>query len=93
MLYVGGAFTDAGGDPSGDYLAQWSGGAWKKAASTPLTGAVNAIAFRNGKLYVGGVFTNAGRQPQRRLPRSLGRQDVGNGCCNRRGARRERLRA
>ncbi len=63
VLYAGGAFTDAGGDPKGDYLAQWSNGRWTRATDSPLVGAVQAVAYRNGKLYVGGVFTNAGGNP------------------------------
>jgi hypothetical protein len=63
VLYAGGAFTDAGGDPTADFLAQWSGGDWSGIATTPLPGAVNAVAYRNGRLYAGGVFTNAGGNP------------------------------
>src|SRR4051812_5135975 len=37
VLYVGGAFTDAGGDPNADYIASWSGGAWKALGASPLT--------------------------------------------------------
>src|SRR5689334_18333503 len=63
VLYVGGAFTDAGGDPNADYIASWSGGAWKSLGATPLTGGVTSIAYRNGKVYAGGVFVNAGGNP------------------------------
>ncbi len=63
VLYAGGPFTDAGGDPGADHLAQWSGGAWKKVGSAPLSGAVTAIAYRSGKVYIGGQFTNAGGNP------------------------------
>ena len=63
VLYAGGPFTDAGGDPGADHLAQWSGGAWKKVGSAPLSGAVMAIAYRSGKVYLGGQFTNAGGNP------------------------------
>jgi len=60
VLYAGGAFTDAGGDPGADYVAQWSNGRRTRAAGAPLTGSVDALAYRSGKLYVGGTFTNAG---------------------------------
>jgi hypothetical protein len=60
LLYVGGAFTDAGGDASADYIASWNGTKWAALGSSTLNGAVNAIATFGGKVYVGGVFTNAG---------------------------------
>src|SRR3954470_3617936 len=63
VLYVGGAFTDAGGDPNADYIAAWTGAAWKALGASPLNGGVDAIAYRNGKVYAGGVFTNAGGNP------------------------------
>jgi hypothetical protein len=63
VLYVGGAFTDAGGDPNADFIASWSGGAWKALGASPLTGGVNSIAYRDGKVYAGGVFLNAGGNP------------------------------
>jgi hypothetical protein len=63
VLYVGGAFTDAGGDRNADYIARWSGGSWRALGASPLTGAVHAIASRGGRVYVGGVFANAGGNP------------------------------
>jgi hypothetical protein len=63
VLYVGGAFTDAGGDPNADFIATWSGGAWKALGASPLTGGVTSIAYRDGKVYAGGVFVNAGGNP------------------------------
>ena len=66
VLYVGGTFTDAGGDPAADYIATWSGTTWK-ALGPALTGPVEAIAYRSGKVYVGGTFTNAGGQRRRRF--------------------------
>lgn len=62
-LYVGGAFTDAGGDTAADYLAQWDGSAWSKVATTAFTARggvylnyVTSIAKVGKYLYVGGVF-------------------------------------
>jgi hypothetical protein len=60
LLYAGGAFTDAGGDPNADYIANWNGTKWASLGASTLNGAVNAIAYFGGKVYVGGVFTNAG---------------------------------
>ena len=63
-LYVGGAFTSAGGHTNARYIARWNGDAWSALGSTPLTTAnfvdVRAIAYHAGKVYVGGTFTNAG---------------------------------
>ena len=63
VLYAGGAFTDAGGDPNADYIASWNGTKWASLGSPTLNGAVNAIAYFGGKVYVGGMFTNAGGNP------------------------------
>lgn len=60
-LYVGGAFTNAGGVASADYIAKWDGAKWSGFA--PLNGAVRAIAVTGGRLFVGGQFTNAGGNP------------------------------
>ena len=61
-IYVGGDFTDAGGNPNADYIARWDGSAWH-----PLGGGVNeavrAIAVSGGNVYVGGFFTDAGGNP------------------------------
>ena len=63
VLYVGGAFTDAGGNANADRIAGWNGGSWS-ALSSPTSqisnGAVLAIAYANGKVYAGGTFLNAG---------------------------------
>jgi len=63
VLFVGGDFTDAGGDPDADYVAKWDGRAWKALGAPKLTGSVWAIAYRAGKVYVGGTFQNAGGNP------------------------------
>ena len=60
-LYVGGAFTNAGGVASADSIAKWSGTAWSGLA--PLNGGVHAIAVTGGKVYAGGTFTDAGGDP------------------------------
>ena len=67
VLYVGGAFTNAGGNANADYIATWNGSAWGALGSpvltTATTSSVSAIAYHAGKVYVGGTFTNAGGNP------------------------------
>src|SRR5690606_24021927 len=61
-IYVGGWFTDAGGDTGADYLARWNpiSEAWEKVVAG-IGGIVNAMAFdASGDLYIGGDFTNLG---------------------------------
>jgi RHS repeat-associated protein len=65
-LYLGGAFTHAGGHEVNG-VAKWTGSAWKAAGGGVLGGlttAVNALAvFDDGTgsaLYAGGEFTSAG---------------------------------
>jgi hypothetical protein len=60
VMYVGGNFTDAGGDPNADYIAQWNGKAWKSLGTPKLNSQVTSIAYKNGKVYAGGTFTAAG---------------------------------
>jgi hypothetical protein len=61
-LYVGGAFTDAGGLTDADRIARWSGSSWS-AVSSPASqisdGRVSAIAVDGNKVYAGGTFTQA----------------------------------
>jgi hypothetical protein len=62
-LYVGGDFTDAGGNPNADKIATWNGSGWS-AVSSPASqisnGSVLDIAVSGGKVYAGGLFQNAG---------------------------------
>jgi hypothetical protein len=63
-LFVGGAFTDAGGIPEADFVAFWTGDAWQAldsngAGDGALNDGVYALAFSRGDLYVGGIFINA----------------------------------
>lgn len=65
VLYVGGPFTDAGGNADADRIASWNGSSWSalgsSSASTQISnGAVFAIAYATGKVYAGGTFQNAG---------------------------------
>jgi hypothetical protein len=65
-VYVGGLFTDAGADPTADYVARWNGISWTGLGSNGAgngalaNGNVLAIAVYGADVYVGGGFTNAG---------------------------------
>ncbi len=64
VLYAGGGFTNAGGDPNADRIAKWDGFAWTALGATPLgSGSVLAIAHYGGKIYAGGNFQDAGGNP------------------------------
>ncbi len=64
VLYVGGGFTNAGGDPNADLIAKWDGTQWSALGTAPLgSGSVLAIAHYGGKIYAGGNFQDAGGNP------------------------------
>ncbi|WP_348344684.1 T9SS type A sorting domain-containing protein, partial [Ignavibacterium sp.] len=58
-VYVGGAFTDAGGNSNADYIARWDGNNWN-ALGVGLNDYVYAIAIQGNNVYVGGWFLSAG---------------------------------
>ncbi len=58
-VYVGGSFTDAGGNSDADYIATWNGISWGSLGHG-LNGAVYAIAISGSDVYAGGQFTDAG---------------------------------
>ncbi len=60
-VYVGGSFTEAGGQPAGG-IARWNGSSWSNLGSG-VNNAVYALAAAGSDLYVGGVFSEAGGQP------------------------------
>lgn len=56
-VYVGGWFTDAGGNPEADYIAKWDGAQWTSLSSNgsgdgALTSAVTDMLFVGTDLYV-----------------------------------------
>ncbi|HEX7187946.1 MAG TPA: hypothetical protein VF423_06955, partial [Actinomycetes bacterium] len=60
-LYVGGAFTDAGGIGDADRIARWNGSSWSAVGPAAIpAGSVDAIATYGSKVFVGGTFQNAG---------------------------------
>jgi hypothetical protein len=65
ILYAGGTFTTAGGNPANN-IAQWNNTNWS-ALSTGVNGTVYAIAKYNGKIYAGGKFDSAGGLPARNI--------------------------
>ena len=62
-VYVGGGFTNAGGDPNADYVAKWDGTAWSALGPTPLSAKVRVLTPSGTKLYAGGDFHDAGNDP------------------------------
>jgi len=65
-VYIGGQFTNAGGNNANDYLTRWTGSAFVPPGSEttgPLNDTVYAIAISGTEVYVGGNFTNAGNVP------------------------------
>jgi hypothetical protein len=58
-VYLGGAFTTAGGE-NANYIAKWNGSSWLSLGSG-MNDAVYALAVdSSGNLYAGGEFTTAG---------------------------------
>ncbi len=58
-VYVGGAFTDAGGNANADKIARWDGSSWN-ALGTGFSGSVFTIAISGSDVYIGGNFIFAG---------------------------------
>jgi RHS repeat-associated protein len=66
-LFAGGTFTNAGGNSSANYIAEWDGNVWTNLGtgvgglnSFGKPGAVYALAACGSNLYVGGDFTTVG---------------------------------
>ncbi len=54
-VYVGGNFTNAGGNPLADFLAVWDGAGWQPFCA-PITANVKALQIIGRTLYIGGDF-------------------------------------
>jgi hypothetical protein len=61
-VYIGGDFTDLGGNPDIDYIARWDGTNWSPLLSgtAGLTSTVHAIVLSGTEVIAGGAFQNAG---------------------------------
>jgi hypothetical protein len=57
-VYVGGLFTQAGGNTANN-IAKWNGASWS-ALGTGVNNYVRVIAISGSDVYVGGIFTSAG---------------------------------
>jgi hypothetical protein len=64
-LFVGGNFTNAGGNPNADFLAVWDGNNWAPFCSPApaFGGSVAALQIIGSTLYVGGSFANGAGIP------------------------------
>jgi hypothetical protein len=63
LLYVGGAFTDAGGDANADKFAKWNGSAFSACGTAfgGIAGNVYSLAVDgSNNVYIGGTFDNVG---------------------------------
>jgi hypothetical protein len=61
-VYVGGNFTNAGGNPNADFIAAWDGASWKSFCA-PITANVKALQIIGRTLYVGGDFADGAGLP------------------------------
>ena len=61
-VYVGGNFTNAGGNPNADFLALWDGVSWKSFCA-PIGANVNALQIIGRTLYIGGDFADGAGLP------------------------------
>ena len=61
-VYIGGDFTNLGGNPNINYIARWDGTNWSPLLSgtAGLTSTVHAIVLSGTEVIAGGEFQNAG---------------------------------
>ncbi|MEA2132258.1 MAG: hypothetical protein QOC68_167 [Solirubrobacteraceae bacterium] len=70
-LYVGGTFTNAGGNPDADFVAAWNGATWEApcddtdalSTTSAIGGNVTALQIVGQTLYVGGEFDDGAHLP------------------------------
>ena len=65
-VYIGGDFTNAGGNSAADYLVRWDGAQWTALVSgtAGVFGPVYALAVSSSDdVYAGGNFLNTGNNP------------------------------
>ena len=62
VVYAGGTFRNAAGNPNASTIARWDGNQWQP-IGTGLNGLVLTIAVSGSDVYVGGTFTDAGGNP------------------------------
>jgi len=67
LVFAGGSFQDASGNPLADAIVYWDGSAWHAVGSDgagngPLSANahVSAMATVGGRIFIGGTFTSAG---------------------------------
>jgi hypothetical protein len=68
VVFAGGSFQNAGGNPLADEIAAFNGSSWGPVGSNgsgdgPLNGSVLALTVLDGYLLAGGNFTAAGGDP------------------------------
>ena len=55
-IYVGGAFSSAGGVPGTYAIAKWDGTNWSALGGGTVGGSVDVVAVEGGVVYIGGLF-------------------------------------
>lgn len=59
-MYVGGYFTDAGGNSSADHVAKWDGKKWLALGEGFNRSVQSLVIDSRGSLYAGGIYTASG---------------------------------
>jgi len=59
-VYVGGTFSNLGGDPNKKFIVKWDGATWQSMGSDMNNNVFSIYAYDNSNVYVGGAFTNVG---------------------------------